>query len=86
MAEKGDKWKVQLGSNKVIVVSKVRMNKNQHGVFESYTYDNINPNRRCVIKYWPICMKFHLNAIENWQYMINRLALKNGKVILQLSS
>ena len=86
MEEKDGKWKVQMGNNKVIIVPRVRRMYDDHGNFIDYMYDNINQRKWIVNMYWPIRMKFNVNSVENWQYMLNRIVTKNGKIVHQISS
>lgn len=62
----------------------------------SYNYDNNgggyvynqNPHEKKLVitKYWLLCFKFTLQCQFNCQYLISRVALRNHKIVPQLSS
>ena len=87
MDEKGDKWKILLRTNRVICIPKVKMLHDDDGNFVSYIYNDISSQKKWnTTMYWPIRMKFSVNAVQKWQYMINHITLKKGTVLIQLSS
>ena len=90
MEEKEKKWKVQLANNKVIVIQSVCSMYDNDGNFVDYVYENMNGNKSAhkwtISMYWPVKMKFSAKSVENWQYMISRVAFKNGKIVPQISS
>ena len=76
-------WTVKLTTNEVIVLKRLKYNDEYGG----YIYDNYkHPNDWKITCYWPICMKFKMYSQHNWQFLISRIALRNNKIVVQLSS
>ena len=88
--EKDDKWKVQLGNDRVIIVLRTEMIYDDNQNFVGYKYCDKEKEKSTqkwtVIEYWPVRLTFSDNSVQNWQYMINHCVFKHGKLVHQIYS
>ena len=82
MQESNDQWTIRLINDKIITIGRFQYKDDEGYIYEK----NTRPKEYIITHYWPISMKFRMGFQSNWQFLLNRVALKKNKLVQQICS